>query len=93
VDVHKGEGDPAHVDACGPGRNQKPEFFVDVINGWPLRTRQKNWIGHIVRGDSLQRQIMEGRMEWKRERGRPRQRLMNRMMEDGYWKLKEKVQQ
>jgi len=32
---------------------------------------------------------MEGRMEGKRGRGRPRQKLMNWMMEDGYGKLKE----
>jgi len=31
---------------------------------------------------------MEGRMERKRGRGRPRQKLINWMMEDGYGKLK-----
>ena len=31
-------------------------------------------------------------MEGKRGRGRPRQKLMDWMMEDGYWKLKEKAQ-
>ena len=38
MDVHKGEGGPAHVDACGQGGRggQKRDFFVDVINGWPL---------------------------------------------------------
>ena len=46
-------------------------------------TRQKNWIGHILRGNSIQRKIMEGRMEGKRGRERPRQKL---------WKLKEKAQ-
>src|SRR6218665_3646303 len=35
-----------------------------------IRTRQKNWIGHILMGNSLQREIMEGRMEGKRGRGR-----------------------
>ena len=49
-----------------------------------IRTRQKNWIGHILRGNSLQREIMEGRMEGKRGRGRPRQKLMGWMMEDGF---------
>jgi len=57
-----------------------------------IRTRQKNWIGHILRGNSLQREIMEGRMEEKRGRGRPRQKLMDWMMEDGYRKLKVKAQ-
>src|SRR6218665_1211685 len=56
------------------------------------KTRQKNWIGHILRGNSLQREIMEGRMEGKRGGGRPRQKLMDWMMEDGYGKLKEEAQ-
>src|SRR6218665_679804 len=57
-----------------------------------IRTRQRNWIGHILRGNSLQREIMERRLEEKRGRERPRQKLMDLMMEDGYWKLKEKAQ-
>jgi len=32
----QGGGGPAHVDACRQGRGQKPDFFVDIINGWPL---------------------------------------------------------
>jgi len=34
----QGEGGPAHVYACGQGGggDQKRDFFVDVINGWPL---------------------------------------------------------
>jgi len=35
---------------------------------------------------------MEGRMEEKRGRGKPRQKLMNWMMEDGYGKLERKAQ-
>jgi len=31
---------------------------MDIIS-----TRQKNWIGHIMRGDSILREIMEGRMK------------------------------
>jgi len=45
-----------------------------------IRTRQKNWIGHILRGNSLQREIVEGRMERKRGRGSPRQNLVDWMM-------------
>jgi len=45
-----------------------------------IRTRQKNWIGHILRGNSLQREIMEGRRIGK---GRRRQKLVDWMMEDG----------
>ena len=45
-----------------------------------------------LRGNSLQREIMEGRMEGKRGRGKLRQKLMDWMMEDGYGKLKENAQ-
>ena len=48
-----------------------------------IRTRQKNWIGHILRGNSLQRGLIEKRIERKRGRGKPRQKLMDWMMEDG----------
>ena len=50
-----------------------------------IRSRQKNWIGHILRGDSLQREIAEGRIEGKRGRERPRQKLMDWVMEDIIW--------
>src|SRR6218665_2140035 len=57
-----------------------------------IRARQRNWMGHLLRGDSLQREIMEERMEGKRERGRPRQKLLDWMMSEGYGKLKEEAQ-
>jgi len=40
-------------------------------------------MGHIMRGDSLQRKIIDGRMEGKRGRGRPRQKLLDWMMSKG----------
>jgi len=33
----QGGGGPAHVDRGEGGR--KPDFFVEVINGWPRMTR------------------------------------------------------
>src|SRR6218665_1348603 len=53
-------------------KTEEKRSLMDII-----RTRQKNWIGHILRDNSLQREITEGRMEGKRGRGR-------------YWKLKER---
>jgi len=40
----EGEGGPAHVDACGQGGggDQKRDFFVDVINGWPQSMKRKD---------------------------------------------------
>src|SRR6218665_2071333 len=35
-----------------------------------IRSRQRNLLGHIMRGDSLLRTIIEGRMEGKKKRGR-----------------------
>src|SRR6218665_1652731 len=62
-----------------------------------IRTRQRNWMLHIMRGDSLQREIIKGRMESKRGRGRPRQKLLDLgeilwMMSEEYSNLKEKAQ-
>src|SRR6218665_1902131 len=40
-----------------------------------IRTRQRNWMRHIMRGYSLQREIIKERMGGKRGRGRPRQKV------------------
>ena len=58
-----------------------------------IKIRQKNWVGHLLRGDSLQKEIIEGRLEGKRCRGRPRQKLLDGMMEEGYRELKDMAQQ
>src|SRR5580692_786931 len=34
--------------------------------------REKDWIGHVVRGHNLLKWVLEGRMERKKPRGRPR---------------------
>ena len=57
-----------------------------------LRERQKSWIGHVLRGDSLLREIIEGRMEGRRTRGRPRQMMLGWMMTNGYSGLKRRAQ-
>ena len=46
---------------------EEERSLVDTI----LR-RKKNWIGHILRGEGLLRNVIEGRMEGKRPRGRRR---------------------
>ena len=57
-----------------------------------IRERQRRWIGHTLRGDSILRTMMEGKMEGKRTRGRPRQMLLDWMMTNGYKNLKETAQ-
>jgi len=39
--------------------------------------RKKNWIGHILRGDGLLNDVIEGRMEKKRTQGRRRIGMIN----------------
>src|SRR6218665_962957 len=56
-----------------------------------IRSRQRNWLGHIMRGDSLLRTIIEGRMEGKKKRGKPRMMLLDWMLTEDYSKLKEKA--
>ena len=57
-----------------------------------IRTRQRNWMEHLTRGDSLLREIIEGRMERKRGKGRSRQKVLDWKMSEGYTKLKEEAQ-
>jgi len=35
-----------------------------------IRQRQKNWLGHVLRSESLPRTVLKGRMEGTRTRGR-----------------------
>jgi len=35
-----------------------------------VRQRQKNWLGHVLRNESLPHTVLEGRMEGTRTRGR-----------------------
>src|SRR6218665_3904708 len=66
---------------------EEERFLLTII-----RTRQRNWMRHIMRGDLLQREIIKGRMEGNRGRGRPRQKLLDWMMSEEYSKLKEEAQ-
>jgi hypothetical protein len=42
-----------------------------------IRARKRNWVGHVLRGEGLLREVMEGRMEGKRTRGRPRKGMLD----------------
>ena len=49
--------------------------MVDVII-----QRKKNWIGHVVRDDGLLREVVEGKMDAKRTRGRLRIGMLEELM-------------
>ena len=42
-----------------------------------IRRRQKTWIGHIFRGNGLLKDIMEGKFEGRRPRGRKRKSMLD----------------
>src|SRR5579864_9141289 len=50
--------------------------------------RKKNWIGHVVRGNSLLKLALEGRMVGKKPRGRPRMGTIDDLKEGSYTEMK-----
>jgi len=61
-----------------------------------IRKRKSNWIGHILRINSLPQQVIEGKIkgqiEVTRRRGRRRKKLLNDLKDRrGYCQLKEEA--
>ena len=48
--------------------------------------RKKNWIGHVLRGDGMKKDMIEGGIDGKRLKGRPRQGMLHELMEGGSYK-------
>ena len=46
--------------------------------------RKKRWIGHMLRGDRVMREVLEGRMIGKRPRGKPRIGMLEELKEGSY---------
>lgn len=57
-----------------------------------LRNRKKIWIGHVLRGEGLMRDVMEGRMEGKRSRGRPRTGMLDDLIGKTYGDMKRRAE-
>jgi len=58
------------------------------MSGTLLIKRKKDWIGHVVRGDNLLKRVLEGRMEGKKPRGRPRMGMIDDLNEGSYTERK-----
>ena len=43
--------------------------------------RKKNWIGHVLRGDELLRDVLQGRNLGSRSQGRPRMGMIDELRE------------
>ena len=56
---------------------QEERSLMDVI--W---RRKKNLIGHILRGESLLREVIEGRIIGKRPKGRERLGMLNEFLKE-----------
>ena len=56
-----------------------------------LINRKKKWIGHIVRGENMMKTVIEGKIEGKRGRGRPRLGMLNELIENKYVNMKIKA--
>jgi len=55
---------------------QEQRSLIQVI-----KQRQANWIGHILRHDCLLKTVLEGMMEGKRPKGKPRRKMLDLLME------------
>ena len=62
--------------------------LVDII-----ARRKKNWIGHILRGEGMLKEVIEGRMLGKRPRGRKRIGMLDELQEkESYGDMKRRAQ-
>src|ERR1043165_9510907 len=58
-----------------------------------IHHRQKNWIGHILRGEGLIRDLFESRLLGARPKGRPRMKMLDNLIGRGsYGDLKTRAE-
>ena len=53
---------------------------------------KKRWIGHVLRGNGLLKEVIEGRIDGRRPRGRKRLGMLSELKEDGYAKMKRRTE-
>ena len=54
--------------------------------------RKKNWIGHVVRGDGLVKEVIERKMDGKRPREMPQIGMLNELLEGSYQQMKRRAE-
>jgi hypothetical protein len=54
--------------------------------------RKKNWIGHVVRGVGLLKDVLEGIIEGKRPRGRARMGMIDKLKDGSYTCMKRRAE-
>ena len=66
--------------------NEKRKLLNTILE------RKKRWLGHILRGESLVKEVIEGRMEGKRGRGKPSIMMLDDIKADEtYEKIKRRA--
>ena len=54
--------------------------------------RKKNWIGHVLRGNGLLKEVIEGKMEGRKPRGRRRIGMLDELKGGGYYEMKRRTE-
>ena len=57
-----------------------------------IERRKKNWICHVVGGEGLLNLVLEGRMDGRRPRGRPRIGMIDDLKEGSYVNMKRRAE-
>ena len=57
-----------------------------------ITERKKRWIGHVLRGEGLLKEVIEGKMEGKRPRGRPRIGMLDELKKGSYVDIKRRAE-
>ena len=55
---------------------QKQRSLMQVI-----KQRQANWIGHVLRDECFLKTVLEGKIERKRPKGKPKKKMLDLLME------------
>ena len=57
-----------------------------------IRSRKSEGIGHVMRGEGILKEVMEGRMEGRRTTGRPRKGMLDELIATSYVDMKRRTE-